>query len=389
MTTDAPVTWPRFEADELAAAVRVLESGRVNYWTGDECRSFEREFSQYVGVKHAVALANGTVALELALWSLGIRGGEVVVPSRTFVATASAVLMQGAKPVFADVDRESGCVTAETIEACLSPATVGVIVVHLGGWPCDMPAIVDLCRRHRLVLIEDCAQAHGAAYQGKRVGSFGDAAAFSFCQDKIMTTAGEGGMLLTDDENLFKRAWSHKDHGKDWDLVHQADHPPGFRWLHTSLGTNWRLSEVQAAVGRVQLQKLDPWLRHRRELAALHDERLRCSPGLRVASPEAHVESACYKHYVYVRPERLRAGWSRDRILRELSQRNVSCASGSCSEIYLEKLFPAEMRPKERLPTARELGETSLMFLVDPTVRREQVEQTCEAVLEVMREACR
>lgn len=389
MPTPLGASWPSFAADEIAAAVRVLESGRVNYWTGDEGRSFEREFSEYVGVKHAIALANGTVALELALSSLGIHGGQVIVPSRTFVATASAVLMQGATPVFADVDRDSGCMTAESIAACITPDTVGVIVVHLGGWPCDMPAIVELCRKQNLVLIEDCAQAHGATYEGRRVGSFGDAAAFSFCQDKIMTTAGEGGMLLTNDEAVFKRAWSRKDHGKDWDLVHEPNPPPGFRWLHTSLGTNWRLSEVQSAVGRVQLGKLGSWLGHRRELAELYDDRLESAPGLRVSRPPLHVVPARYKHYVYVRSEMLRPGWSRDRILAELTQRNVSCASGSCSEIYLEKVFPPELQPTDPRPIARELGETSLMFLVDPTVERDDVEQTCDAVLELMREACR
>jgi dTDP-4-amino-4,6-dideoxygalactose transaminase len=380
-------TWPRFEADEVEAAAAVLRSGRVNYWTGQEGRSFERELAQHVGVRHAIALANGTLALELALWALGIDGGEVVVPARTFVATASAVRMRGATPVFADVDADSGGVTAQTLEAVLTDRTRAVIVVHLGGWPCEMTAIVAACRARGVHVIEDCAQAQGARYRGRRVGSLSDLAAFSFCQDKITTTAGEGGMLVTDNEAWWKEAWSRKDHGKDWDEVHRSDHPPGFRWLHHRLGSNWRLSEVQSAVGRVQLRKLDGWLQHRRTLGRMFEARLGELPGLRVPLPPAHVEAAYYKQYAYVRPERLREGWSRDRIMAEVTARGAYCASGSCSEIYREAAFPEAMRPAQRLPVARELGETSLMFRVDPTVTAAQVERDCATIAGVMAEA--
>lgn len=381
------MSWPRFEADEIEAATRVLESGRVNYWTGQEGRAFERELAAHVGVAHGVALANGTVALELALWTLGIDDGEVVVPARTFVATASAVRMRGATPVFADVDRDSGGLTGRTVEASLSPRTRAVIAVHLGGWPCEIEAIASLCRERGLRLIEDCAQAHGATVRGRRVGSFGDLAAFSFCQDKILTTAGEGGMVVTDDEARWKRAWSLKDHGKDWDEVHRDDHPPGFRWLHQRLGTNWRLSEVQAAVGRVQLRKLDGWLAHRRRLGRILERRLGTVPGLRVPTPPEHLGAAYYKQYAYVVPQALAPSWSRDRIMTAVAARGSYCASGSCSEIYREQAFPPTMRPHTRLPVARELGETSLMFRVDPTVTEADIERTCDTLAEVMAEA--
>ena len=378
------MTWPQFEPDEVEAATQVLRSGRVNYWTGDEGRRFESEFADYIGVKHGIALANGTVAIELALWAFGIEDGEVIVPSRTFVATASAVRMRGATPVFADVDRDSGSVTGDTVRACMSSRTRAVIVVHLAGWPCEMDSILATCREHGVPLIEDCAQAHGAEYRDRKVGSFGDIAAFSFCQDKIMTTAGEGGMLLLDDEDLFKRAWSYKDHGKDWDEVHRDDHPPGFRWLHARLGTNWRLSEVQSAVGRQQLSKLDRWVEHRRRLGRIFEERLGAIPGLRVPRPPDHIRAAYYKQYAYVDPDALAEGWSRDRIMGDLSARGCYVASGSCSEIYLEGAFPEAMRPDTRLPVAKELGETSLMFRVDPTVDEATVEATCSALADVM-----
>jgi dTDP-4-amino-4,6-dideoxygalactose transaminase len=378
-----------FEPDEIEAAAAVLRSGKVNYWTGDEGRSFERELASYVGVRHAIALANGTVALELALWAMEIDAGEVIVPSRTFVATASAVRMRGAVPVFADVDPDSGCVTAATIEACISERTRAVIVVHLGGWPCEMGPIVDLCRPRGIKVIEDCAQAHGARWQGRNVGSFGEMSAFSFCQDKILTTAGEGGALVTDDEALWKRAWSYKDHGKVWDRVYAEDHPPGFRWLHGNLGTNWRLSEVQSAVGRVQLRKLDRWVTHRRALAGVYEARLREMPGVRVPTVPGGVEPARYRVYAYVEPEALKPGWSRDRVLQEATARGLPVASGSCSEIYREDAFPEAMRPHAPRPVARELGETSLAFLVDPTVTRDDVERCCDGLAAVMREAVR
>jgi dTDP-4-amino-4,6-dideoxygalactose transaminase len=379
--------WPTFPPDEVSAATRVLESGKVNYWTGVEGKTFEKEFAAYHGVPYAIALANGTVALELALWGLSVDSGEVVVSPRTFVATASAVRMRGARPVFADVDRDSGGLTAETIEGVLTPQTKAVIVVHVGGYPCEMESIVGLCHERGIALIEDCAQAHGASYRGKPVGTFGDVGCFSFCQDKILTTAGEGGMLITSDEERFKRMWSFKDHGKDYDRVLRTDHPPGFRWLHTRLGTNWRLSEVQSAVGRVQLWKLDDFVAHRRAMAAIYDARLAAVEGLRVVNPPPHIRHAYYKYYTYVEPERLRPDWSRDRIMVAVAERGVSCGSGSCPEVYLEDAFPAELRPRERLPVARELGETSLMFLVDPTVSADDVSRACDVVAEVMAEA--
>ena len=225
--------WPVFASDEIAAVTRVLTSGRVNYWTGDECAAFEQEFAAAVGVKYAIALANGTVALELALKALGIGpGDEVIVPSRTFIATASCAVAVGATPVVADIDSDSGNITARTIAAVISARSRVVIPVHMAGWPCDMAPIIELATRHKLHVVEDCAQAHGATYHGRPTGSLGKCAAFSFCQDKIMTTGGEGGTLVTDDPALWRCAWEYKDHGKSWDATHNREHPPGFRWLH-------------------------------------------------------------------------------------------------------------------------------------------------------------
>ncbi len=381
--------WPCFAEDEIAAVEAVLRSGKVNYWTGEEGRHFEQEFASWCGVRHAVAVANGTVALELALHALGIGpGDEVVVPPRTFLATASAVVMCGARPVFADVDPVSGNITAGNIEKVLTPATRAIIPVHLAGWPCDMDPILELAADRDLKVIEDCAQAHGALYKGRPVGSLGHAAAFSFCQDKIMTTGGEGGMLVTDSVDLWERAWAFKDHGKSYLAVYEREHPPGFRWLHESFGTNWRMTEMQAAIGRLQLRKLPHWSEVRRRNASLLRDCFRTIPALRVEEPPEGFSHAWYKYYVYVRPERLNPGWSRDRIMEAINAAGVPCFSGSCSEIYREKAFEkAGLVPEQPLPVARELGQTTLMFLVHPTLDVEEMERTCDVVKEVLRHA--
>ncbi|HEX7022121.1 MAG TPA: DegT/DnrJ/EryC1/StrS aminotransferase family protein [Trueperaceae bacterium] len=385
----APAPWPHFEPDEVEAAAAVLRSGKVNYWTGDEGRRFEEEFAAYTGRRHAVALANGTLALELALYALGVGpGDEVVTTSRTFIASASAAVMRGATPVIADVDPVSQNMTAETVRAVLTPRTRAIIAVHLAGWPCDMESLMALAEQRGLAVIEDCAQALGAEYRGVRAGAWGHLAAFSFCQDKILTTAGEGGMLVMDDPALWQKAWSYKDHGKSYEAVYEREHPPGFRWLHESFGTNWRLSEVQSAVGRVQLRKLPRWLEARRKNAAVYRERFARLPALRLTEPPEHVLHAYYKYYVFVRPERLRAGWDRDRIVEALAGRGVPCRSGSCSEIYREQAFTDRgWGPVERHRVARELGETALEFLVHPTLSEADVSAYCDAVERVMAEA--
>ncbi len=381
--------WPYFAPDEIEASVQVLQSGKVNYWTGQEGRLFEREFADYVGTRHAIALHNGTVAIELALYAMGVgEGDEVVTTPRTFIASASAAVMRGARPIFADVDPESGLITAETIERAITPRTKAIIVVHLAGWPADMDAIMALARKHNLWVIEDCAQAHGAKYKGRSVGSIGHAGAWSFCQDKILTTGGEGGMLTLNDDELWNKAWSFKDHGKSYDAVYNRQHPPGFRWLHEDFGTNWRMLEVQSAIGRVILRKLDGWVEQRRANAHYLSERFRRIPALRVPEVPAHLYHAYYKYYVYVRPERLRPGWNRDRIMQAVSEMGIPCMSGSCSEIYLEKAFTRRgWQPAERLPVAKELGETSLMFLVHPTLNRMHMQATADALEQVMEQA--
>lgn len=400
--------WPSYTDEEAQAAQRVLMSNKVNYWTGNECREFEREFAAWCGTHHAIALSNGTLALDLALKGLGIgHGDEVVVTPRTFIASVSCVVNAGATPVFADVDPESGNLSAETIAKVLSPRTRAVICVHLAGWPCDMDPIMALAAQHGFKVIEDCAQAHGARYKGRSVGSIGHIGAWSFCQDKIMTTGGEGGMVTVDDESLWRNMWAYKDHGKSYAAVYERHHPPGFRWLHESFGTNWRMLEIQAVIGRIQLRRMSEWSQMRNANAQRLIRGLKSfangSGPLRL--PAFACLSGCsgqgfgnsclagcvhaqYKFYVYVRPERLAYGWSRNRIIEAINAQGVPCYQGSCSEVYLEKAFDGkDWRPVESLPVAHELGETSLMFLVHPTLTSHEMDKTVTVATAVLQEA--
>lgn len=381
--------WPTFCNKQIEIASNVLNSGKVNYWTGSEGKAFEAEFAQYIGVEHAIALANGTLAIELALIALGVgEGDEVVVPSRTYIATAGAVAVRGAKPVVADVDLTSGNVSVETIDRVRTSRTKAIIVVHLGGWPCDMPSIMNYAREHGLLVIEDCAQAHGASYAGKKIGSFGHASAFSFCQDKILTTGGEGGMVLFRDHEHWSRAWSFKDHGKSFEKLHMKDHPPGFRWLIDSFGSNYRMTELQAALGRFQLEKLDAWVEHRRRLSSILDFYFSDCPIFRQVSPGSEEFHSRYRYYTYVEVEHLNQDYSRDRIIHEFNKKGVPCFSGSCSEIYLEEAFRnAGLGPTERLANAKELGETSLAFLVDPTLSEDDMSYVCDVANEIIQRA--
>lgn len=384
--------WPSFTQQEADAVSNVLLSNKVNYWTGQECREFEKEFAVFSETKYAVALANGTVALDVALKALGIgTGDDVIVTSRTFLASASSIVTAGANPIFADVELDSQNISRRTIEAVLTPNTKAIICVHLAGWMCDMDPIMQLASERGLFVIEDCAQAHGAFYKGRSAGSIGHISAWSFCQDKIMTTGGEGGMVTTNDETLWKKMWSYKDHGKSFDSIYNKQHPPGFRWLHDSFGTNWRMMEMQAVIGRIQLKKMPEWTQKRTENTAKILNAFDQSPYFTVHRPSADYVHACYKCYVQVNIEALPEGWSRDRIMEEINALHVPCFSGSCSEVYLEHAFDnTPWRPEYRLANAKRLGETSLMFLVHPSLNERnlsKVLQVIELIIQKMRTA--
>ena len=389
---DTPFSpWPCYTSEEADAVRDVLLSNKVNYWTGSHCRQFEKEYAAFAGTEYAVAVSNGTVALELALRAVGIGAGdEVIVPSRTFLASASSIVAAGAVPVFADVEADSQNISVNTIEPMLTDRTRAIICVHLAGWPCDMAPIMELADKKGLFVIEDCAQAHGAKYHGQSVGSLGHIGCWSFCQDKIMTTGGEGGMVTTNDKNMWLRMWSYKDHGKSWDAVYNRTDTTGFRWLHESFGSNWRMTEMQAVIGRIQLRRMDEWHKLRITNARKIWSVATLLQGLRVSALPDEIVHAAYKCYVFVDPKQLNKEWSRDRIMEAINERGVPCYSGTCSEVYLEKAFDnTKFRPKKRLPVAKELGENSLMFLVHPTLTDQEIEKTCEALKEIITLASR
>lgn len=381
--------WPFFEKDEIDSVTAVLTSGKVNYWTGNYVKQFENDFAKYHGIKHGLALANGTLTLELALWGLGIGDGdEVISTCRTFIASSSCIVRVGATPIIADIDRDSQNMTAETIAPHITKKTKAIIVVHLAGWPCDMESIMALADKHNIPVIEDCAQAHGAKIKGRLVGSFGLMSSFSFCQDKIMTTGGEGGMLLLNDTEMYEKLWAFKDHGKSYEAVYRKSHPPGFRWVHESFGTNYRMTEMQGVIGLRQLEKLSAWIEKRNQLAHTIIEGIKDTRGLRLPIPAKDVTHAYYKLYFFVNPNELAAGWTRDKIIEAINAEGIPCMVGSCSEIYLEKAFTkSHLGPKHRYQTAQELGDTSVMFMVHPTLDIDYAKDVVAAVKKVMARA--
>jgi dTDP-4-amino-4,6-dideoxygalactose transaminase len=374
-------SWPLYTQEEADAVQDVLLSNKVNYWTGNVCREFEKDFSTWSESKYSVAVGNGTLALDAAFKALGIgQGHEVIVTSRSYISSISSIVNAGAIPIFADVDLASQNISPEDIRTAITNKTRAIVCVHLAGWPCEMDEIMTIANENDLYVIEDCAQAHGAKYKGKPVGSIGHIGCWSFCQDKIMTTGGEGGMVTTNDKSLWRKMWEYKDHGKSYDAVYEREQPEGFKWLHESFGTNWRMTEMQAAIGKIQLKRMVDWQRKRLNNANSIWNAAKDISGLRVPTIPNYIEHAAYKCYVFIE-----GGITiRDKMIEQINKKGVPCYSGSCSEVYLEKAFDnSNLRPKSRLVNAKELGETSLMFLVHPTLTKEEIKKTCDVLIEV------
>ncbi len=383
--------WPSFTSEEAEAAKNVLLSNKVNYWTGNECREFEKEFAVWSNSKYAIALANGTLALDNAFKALDIGiGDEVIVTARTYIASVTSIVNAGAIPIFADVDTNTQNITSKFIRSKITKKTKAIVCVHLAGWPCEMDEIINLAKEYDLYIIEDCSQAHGAKYKNKPVGSIGNIGCWSFCQDKIMTTGGEGGMVTTNDKNLWNKMWSYKDHGKSYKAVYKKNIRigNGFKWVNESFGTNWRMTEIQGVIGRIQLKRMSNWQNRRIKNANKIWNTAKQSKALRVPNIPQHIEHAAYKCYVFVELNELRKGWNRDKIIKEINKLSIPCYSGACPEVYMEKAFDnTKFRPKQRLVHAKELGETSLMFLVHPTLTKNEIKQTCNAITSVMNSA--
>ncbi len=381
--------WPAYGKDVLAEVNKILLSGKVNYWTGNEGKSFEKEFAAYHDLPYSIAVANGSLSLSAAYRSLGLSvGDEIITTPRTFIATASEAVLLGLKVVFADVDLDSGCITSKTIEKVITKRTKAISVVHLGGWPADMESICALANEYNLLVVEDCAQAHGAKINGKPVGSFGDIASWSFCQDKIMTTGGEGGMIATKSKTFYDFIWSFKDHGKSLETLSKPNLTLGYRWLHESFGTNFRLTEMQSAIGRKQLKNLDLWKKIRTNNASILIDALSNLDVIRVPLPPEGFEHAWYKFNCFLVKGNLRNGWNRDKIVGEIQAAGYPAFYGGCGEVYLEKAFRnAGGYHSIALPNAKELFETNLMFLVHPTISPEEMKLYSNVIKDVLKKA--
>ncbi len=367
--------WPIYEEDEINAAANILRSGAVNYWTGNETKMFEEEFSNFCGTKYSIALANGSLALSACYAALRMgKNAEIITTPRTFIATSSAARLMGLKVVFADVELDSGCISAATILPKITKNTRAISVVHLGGWPAKMEEICKLAKEYNLSVIEDCSQAHGAKIDNKSVGSFGDVSSWSFCQEKIISTGGEGGMITTDRDDIWEFIWSYKDHGKNFSKVFSENKDNTYKWVHDSFGTNMRLTEFQSSIGRKQLLKLSKWNKLREKNALILISFLKDIPCVRIPEVPENVIHAWYKLYIYLRKEYLSDDWNRQKIINEIIMNGAPVFSGSCGEIYLEKAFSENDNfGYRRLKNARELSETSLMFLIHHTISEEQI----------------
>lgn len=381
--------WPLFSNQEIKKVSQILRSGKVNYWTGTEGKLFEKEFSSFFKIKYSVAVANASLALECALKSIGIKkNDDVIVTSKSYISSASCVVNIGANPIFSDVDLNSQNITVDSIKKIITKNTKAIICVHLGGFPCDMIKIKKFAKTRKIKIIEDCSQSHGASINKKFTGSFGDIAVWSFCNEKIIST-GEGGMISTNSKKIWEKIWSTKEIGKNFYLSRKKKQSNlKFRWLHNSFGTNLRMTEIQSAIGRIQLKKLKSFIKERKFNANIINKIFSKFEFIIVPQVPKNIEHAFYRYYVRIDKAKLKKGWSRDRILKKLNQMGIMSNQGSCSEIYLEKCFKNQkIGPATRLKNAKLLGEQSVAFIVDPRLNINKIIKKQEYIQKIFSSA--
>ena len=391
------INYPFYNKNIIEKVTKILKSGRVNFWTGNECKKFEKEFSKYVENKYAVALSNGSVALELALKALRLKkGDEIIVSPRSFIISASCTLNLGLKPIFADID-DNGNMNIDEIKRAYNKNVKAIIVVHLNGMSCDLDPILKFAKKNKIFLIEDCAQAHGAIYKGRKVGSFGHISTWSFCQDKIISTGGEGGMISTNNKKLWLKIWSLKDHGKNYKSVFYKKHKIGFKWLHDDFGSNYRMTEMQAVIGREQLKSLGKQIKKRNLIASLYLNELKdyylkydilkkpnfkcqtcpLKQNLKKCNKCIH---AFYRLNLFIDKNKIK----QNQLIQQLHKNKINCGVGSCPEIYREKIFKKlKLYPKKRLPNAKLLGETSIMFPINPNKSLKEVKSEINLIKKI------
>ena len=362
--------WPIVSSKEIKIVNKVLKSNKLNYWTGTNCTNFEKEFSNKFKIKYSISLANGSVGLDIAIKSLKLKkNSEIIVTPRSYISSVTSVINQGLKPIFADIDLNSQNIEAKNIEKKITKNTKAVVVVHLGGMPSNMIKIKELAKKYNLKIIEDCSQAHGAKINNKYVGTFGDVSVWSFCNDKILNTLGEGGIVATKNRNNFKNLWSLKDCGKNYSKLRKKKRQFKFRWVHDFEGTNLRMTEVQAAVGRYQLKQLDKWIKKRNINSIKINKVCEKFRSIKTQKTPKNFTNAYYRCYVFLRPNFIKKGWTREKILKYLNKIGLYCDVGSCPEIYKEKfLITNKLVSSKELENASLVGKTSIAFKVSPNI---------------------
>ena len=399
--TRALPDWPQIPEEGIEAVAEVLRSGKINYWTGEQTRLFEAEFAALHEAAEALAVANGTLALELAVRSFGIGpGDEVIVPSRTFIATAGAVVAAGATPVIADIDPQTNALTPLSVAARLTPRTRAVIAVHVGGYPAPVAELRELTDQMDLVIIEDCAQAEGARYSGHAIGTAAHASCFSFCTDKILPL-GEGGVICYTEglrqSAAYLQAWAYRDHGHVFGRAQNTrvqERSSQFKYLSDHFGTNARMPEVQGALARVMLRHVSAWHIQRTRNAEvlcgeLADFAPAFSPVVLPASRRAQgSEHAYYRLYFRLDPTALAPGWDRDRVIDAIAAEGAPVQFGSCALIGREQALLTLGAPRdEDLPGALCANEQSLAFFVHPTLTEADMADIAGAARKVLQKA--
>ena len=360
--------WPNFSKSLVSKVGKIIKSGTINYTIGPYGKIFENQFSKFIGTKYSVAVCNGTAALEVAIKSLKLpKKSKILVPARSFFSSASCIVNTGHIPIFLDVDRQTQNISVNEIEKKMTKDTRVIICVHLAGLPCDMYKIKKIAKKKNLKIIEDCSQAHGASINKKYVGSFGDLSTWSFCNDKIISTLGEGGMISTNNKKIYEFCKSHINHGTSTQNTKQSY---GFNYNKDYFGTNLRITEIQSLAGSEQLKNLKKIQKKREKMAKDYFNLIsQYKEYFESYYPEKQIKSAWYRFYFFLKTNIKNSQKIRIRIIKNLRINGLKSFTGSCPEIYLEKSFKKLKNFKQkRLKNCKSLGEKSIALDLNHTL---------------------
>ena len=361
-------SWPNFSKKLISQVGNVIKSGKINYTTGPYGQKFENEFSKHIGNKFSIAICNGTAALEVAIKSLRLpKKSKIIVPARSFFSSAACIVNTGHIPVFVDVDLLTQNISLEDIKNKISKKVRAIICVHLAGLPCDIRGVKKIANKHNLKIVEDCSQAHGASIQNKKVGSFGDVSTWSFCNDKIISTLGEGGMISTNNKSIYEFCKRYINHGSD---LKKNKNSYKFVYNKNTFGTNLRLTEIQSFAGMEQLKNLKKIQNKRQKMSKdYYNLILKYNKYFYSYYPSKNIKSAWYRFYFFLKTEVKNYKNIRFKIIKDLNRNDLKCFTGSCPEIYLEKSFQKLKNFRSiRLKNSKILGETSIALDVNHTL---------------------